>query len=504
MMLAKEYEVAANDEDWLRQIAGFVDTHGIRVELDRLREEIPLFYAMRKQKPGESLVLADAALFSRTVIVVLKEGKDGDQWKIVVQQLLEGRFASIRGFPSGDLFLLDLNVADLKELDLTILDIEAMDAVELVEVISFQPVAPEKLQSEDSGTAERGEDRDSEQAAVGGTPGGCAAGVNLGAQAQWEQIGIFDAWSAVVAANGVACGKQVPVAVIDSGFESSNLDRLSTHKNVVVEGINWEETDSLGSGNSTVDFHGTACASLIGASPQTGSKESAIGAAPESKLCLIHIRERRLPSPQHMGLALWWAGSVFGSKIISCSLGPTSGARKSSVFLNSAIDRCESKSLGLGGSLLCYAAPTQWNQARAVDEWKSKRSIVLVGSWKGRATHEYKSLGCLGVDLLAPEFTSGILGILGKGLREFPGTSASAPLVAGAAALIAGHFPQLTVPQIRDALKHGASELPDPLSGNSPPTTNKRPYSQNGWGRLDVAGALRAAARIAGLPVDGA
>ncbi len=80
-------------------------------------------------------------------------------------------------------------------------------------------------------------------------------------------------------------------------------------------------------------------------------------------------------------------------------------------------------------------------------------------------------------------------GVFTASYASVSGTSFAAPQVAGAAALLAGAFPDATPADLRRAIESGAADLGDP-----------GPDNDSGYGLLDVAGAFRALARELGTP----
>jgi subtilisin family serine protease len=91
------------------------------------------------------------------------------------------------------------------------------------------------------------------------------------------------------------------------------------------------------------------------------------------------------------------------------------------------------------------------------------------------------------VDLVAPAAGSGVVesgslarGDLRSGLTQ-EGTSFSAPIVTGAAALVWAKHPAWDASRVASALVQSASKLP-----------GARPNVNSGWGRLNVAAALKA------------
>ena len=479
MSLDKFSEIQTEDA-WLKHVAELLPDaeflpDELKKEIGRLREKDGILFASRGSGSAGPKALGDAVIFVKTVVVVLKEGENRPAWMETIQGLFGLLVEKILDFSAPGIILVELKVSSLDELATAITALNGLGGVELAEEISFQFALQDLPQNEIPTHAE---------VASSSVDSGCAKDVDLSAQPQWKGINIIDAWARGSHNGGEGCGRGVKVAVIDIGFDPNPLTSvLPVRRSCIFSGSGWqEEVKYLDSGKDEVNSHGVACAGLIGARPTREGKRSAIGAAPECELCLIRIQEDQLQSPQQMGLALWWATGSFGSEIISCSLNPRYG-RRTSKFLEKAIERCEKLARKSGGSLICFASPTQRDQLRDVDEWIAPRSIVLVGSWVDKGDGPYKSAGVQGVDLLAPDATATTLNFVGKG--TFLGTSASAALVAGAAALIAGHFPQLTVCQLRDALIQGA----EAISGGPAD-----------WRLLNVTRALQEAEKSASPP----
>ncbi|MCP4570590.1 MAG: S8 family serine peptidase [FCB group bacterium] len=111
------------------------------------------------------------------------------------------------------------------------------------------------------------------------------------------------------------------------------------------------------------------------------------------------------------------------------------------------------------------------------------------------------SLRAAGTDLYAPDEAG--LRIIAENYILADGTSMSAPLVAGAAALIMSFNPGLEMNEIKDALRLSADDLIDPFNeGDYLPGYD----TLSGWGRLNVGAALdmvRAPTAFISSPHDG-
>jgi subtilisin family serine protease len=283
----------------------------------------------------------------------------------------------------------------------------------------------------------------------------------------------------------------VRVAVLDEGVDTAHP---SLQPAVVAE------LDVVG-GNSHArpdgdDAHGTACAGVI-----LSRDASVSGLAPLSSL--VAVRIARGDGAGHWILddfdtadAIDWCWAEARAAVLSNSWG---GGPPTDVITH-ALERARAR--GRGG-LGCVLVAAVGNDQGPVNFPARLPSVLGVGAsnpWdeiKTRTSRDGESWWGSnfgpGLDVLAPGVrvpTTDLHGARGYGrgdfVTDFNGTSASAPHVAAAAALIVAVAPALTAAKIRDIIMATA----DPLR-----TASGRRSQRAGARRLNAYAALRAAMR---------
>jgi thermitase len=265
------------------------------------------------------------------------------------------------------------------------------------------------------------------------------------------------------AAWGMTSGSdQVTIALCDTGVDSSHPD-LSTK---LVPG--WNVVDN-NSDTSPVAPHGTWTA---GTAAATGN--NAVGVASPALNCrIMPVRVSSLASGGAMvsdlALGVTWAAD-HGARVASVSY-----MAGGSNLMGEVGKYIQSK----GGVLVVAAGNTG-----TYNSVPNSPSIIVVGATT--QTDELAGYTTTGtyVDLSAPG--SGILTTApGGGYQSVSGTSFSAPLVAGAAALMFSINPNLTSAQLDTILKVTADDLGPP--GWDP---------GYGWGRLNAGSAIDVVQRM--------
>lgn len=265
----------------------------------------------------------------------------------------------------------------------------------------------------------------------------------------------------------LGAGHGVVVAVLDTGVSVTH----PAFTGRVLAG--WNVIDNTG---DTADDsgHGTFVAGLI-AGAQTTNGDT--GVAPGVTILPVKV----LDSTETGSTASFVAGINYavqaGAKIINLS---ASGATDSPA-LEDALANAEAH-----GVLVVAAAG---NEANEVPTYPAAASTVLAVSAtdQNNALASFSSYGPY-VDIAAPgvEVTSSWWSAAGgDGYMTASGSSASAPLVAGAAAIVAGLRPDFSAAQLREVLTESAKDVESPGID-----------AQTGNGLLDVY----AAARIAQAP----
>lgn len=297
-----------------------------------------------------------------------------------------------------------------------------------------------------------------------------------------RKIGVSKAW------NITRGSKDVLVAVLDEGVDT----RHPALKAAVVA-----ERDFIGTnGNSAMpdgdDAHGTACAGII-----VSRSAKARGIAPRCGLIAARIakgdgQDGWVFEDWATADAIDWCWRE-GAAILSNSWGggPPSDA------ISRAMGRARTQGRNGKGSLVVIAAG---NAQEPIDFPGNLPGYVTVGA--SNPADERKTLNSSDgedwwgsnfgptISLLAPGVfihTTDIAGQSGYDegdfTKTFNGTSSATPHVAGAAALMLSANPQLSVGELRTLLQSTAK----PLQGQSGFD------EERGFGRLDVAAAVRAA-----------
>lgn len=281
-------------------------------------------------------------------------------------------------------------------------------------------------------------------------------------------------------------GEGVIIAVLDDYFEPDHPD---LRDNVLAT---FNASD--GSANVTppdgVRAHGQYCAGVLGAAANTiGSA----GVAPEAKLLLIsHAYE----SDANIIRAFEYARSA-GADIISCSWG--------SYAVSDAV-AAEIQSIYASGITIVFAAGNNdlSLDSETIHDESELPWVIGVGASNEANQRAFYSNYGEALDLLSPggerigivttdlsdaagRNVSGYYGaeiMLDANATTFYGTSAAAPLVAGAAALLKSVYPQLTPDAIRQILTESAEKIADAsydANGFNP---------RYGYGKLNVDSAF--------------
>lgn len=278
---------------------------------------------------------------------------------------------------------------------------------------------------------------------------------------QWHlrKIGAPDAWDISVGSSNVM------VAVLDSGVDSSHPDLAGK----LVSGWNfynnnWDTSDVAG--------HGTAVAGVTAA-----ATNNTIGVAGVGWNCLI-LPVRVTDENGYASYSLLSKGLIYaadrGARVAVVSF---------RIFNGSALTSAAKYFVDKGG--LVFAAGGNTGQ---FENYTDNPYIISVSG----TTSDDKSWGSYGpyIDLSAP--CSAIYTTTrGGGYGNVGGTSFSAPIAAGVAALIFSVNPSLTPSQVEQILESTAVDLGDPG------------YDiYYGWGRIDASKALREAVGISPPPPD--
>ncbi|MFL6053795.1 MAG: S8 family peptidase [Actinoallomurus sp.] len=282
------------------------------------------------------------------------------------------------------------------------------------------------------------------------------------------QIGAPKAW-----ADG-DIGQGVNVAVLDTGVDADHPDLASR----IVS------RQSFVPGKNTDDYagHGTHVASIIaGTGAASGGKEK--GVAPGARLHIGKVLDNTGTGQTSWILAgMQWAAVDQHAKVVNMSLGssqPSDGTDP----LSQAVDQLSAQT----GSLFVVAAGNEGAPATIGAPAAATAALTVGAVDSSDAVAGFSSQGPRVDGALKPEITAPGVDILaansqfdgnGQGAYQtMSGTSMATPFVAGAAALMAAVYPELTGSRLKDLLASSSSLTPD--------------YDafQGGSGRLDVAAA---------------
>jgi subtilisin family serine protease len=258
------------------------------------------------------------------------------------------------------------------------------------------------------------------------------------------------------------------VAVIDCGVDKEHPDLKSNiwvnkreipGNGIDDDGNGWVDDtfgwDFIVNDNNPVphgNSHGTACAGLIAAVQNNGVGVS--GIAPSVKIMVLRNLDSTGEGPNSAGVSALEYAIKNGAKIINCSYaGMGSSAQTEMLALASQKEILVVASAGNSHDNL---DDNIWIAPAKVD----LPNIVAVGNSTYRdSLAASSSFGQINVDVVAPgdgTYTTSINGAY----NPFGGTSASAPVASGVAALVRSAFPNLTAAQVRQQLISSSDLVP--------------------------------------------
>ncbi len=279
---------------------------------------------------------------------------------------------------------------------------------------------------------------------------------------EWHlsKISASDAWSTTIGSPSVT------VAILDTGVEGTHPDLGGN----LVPGWNIYNNNS---DTSDVVGHGTAVAGTVSALSNNGSGVASI--AWGCRLMPIRISDlsgNAAYSDAASGLT--WAAD-HGARVANISY-----IMSDSSTVTSAARYFQSK----GGVVTISAG-----NYSTFDPSADNPYVLTVSGITGSDVIWPSSNTGNNVDLCAPYYV--YTTIKGGGYSGVSGTSVSAPIVAGVAALVISANPNLTGSQVQDILKQSADDL-GPASWDS----------SYGWGRVDAARAIVLAGGSPPPPID--
>jgi len=307
-------------------------------------------------------------------------------------------------------------------------------------------------------------------------------------------------------------GSGVRVAVIDDGFDLDHEDlaaNMGAGRDLIADPP--DNDASAGSG----DLHGTLTAGVIAARGFNGI--GITGACPECEIVPVRLIAGGGPPDMYttgatVAAAIEWAVDA-GAAVINNSWGPPDGNRFDPFHavdtwvlplpaaVDGALRYAAREGRGGLGTVVVWSAGNG-NELVTYDGFAADPRVITTGSIDTRGVRAYYSDFGPPLDLMAPSsglnlpglHTTDVTGdpgeVVGNYFDDYGGTSASAALVSAAAALVIAEYPGLTAAQVMEALFDGAEPI-DPARAQYA-NGHSRLY---GHGRVDVAGALAAAAR---------
>jgi hypothetical protein len=269
-------------------------------------------------------------------------------------------------------------------------------------------------------------------------------------------------WLATVGAASVtAPGPGVPVAVVDTGLDFSHPEFAGRPNTAGLNAQNVVDTVN--------DYHGTAVASVVGA---PANDIGMVGVYPQA---VLYAYDADLSGELTTGELIHGIDTAaqVGRVVINISLGSTRfdpfvQDAVLSAFRRGALVVAASGNSGANGNPLTYPA----NLAH----------VLTVAATDGSGSPALFSSASQGVDLAAPgvDVTAAVpLSYSSTGYRQVDGTSFSAPMVSGAAALVWTARGDLDNTQLFDLMRFSARDVW--TRGFDP---------QTGFGVLDIPNAL--------------
>ncbi len=276
--------------------------------------------------------------------------------------------------------------------------------------------------------------------------GGGRPNIDINAPEAWDLINTC-----------ASTNQKVRVAVLDDGIEPH--EDLSC---LLLNGLDVRNRDNPGRPTTFFDFHGQACAGIIGANNDT---IGIIGIATNLEILSVRmISEGLAYSNVEIANSIVWSWHIGKADILSCSWKLDT---PSNLITNSIQNALTMGRNGKG----CVVVFASGNSFGNVLYPGNLPGVITVGAIdKNGNLHDYSSRGPE-IDLVAP--SGGIIGdivTLGRNnqyIFNFNGTSAACPQVAGVAALLLQVNPNLTEAQVRTILQETAQDLGEPGFDNN-------------------------------------
>ena len=257
---------------------------------------------------------------------------------------------------------------------------------------------------------------------------------------QWylEDLRVSTAWR-------YAKGKNIVVAVLDSGVDASHPDL----EGKVLPGADFVDGngDDQGDGRTDTVGHGTTVAALI-----AGDDDEAgiVGIAPQARILPVRVldQENRYRDAQTVADGLRWAVD-HGARVVNMSLGGSVASPELADAIQYAYDH-DVVVVACAGNLTEDGETQIWYPAR-------EPGVIAVTGLTSDMTFWEGSLSGPESVLAAP--AADLIGARPGGYWKVEGTSFAAPIVAGTAALIRSHWPDMSAANVVNRLIQTARDL---------------------------------------------
>ncbi len=278
-------------------------------------------------------------------------------------------------------------------------------------------------------------------------------------------------------------GKGIKVAVIDDGLDVGHEDLYKA----VVDSYDITTKTSDVSHTNFSAYHGTAVTGLIAARKNA---KGILGVASDVSIIFLKYKD---PMSDSETIELFDKAESFGADIISCSWGTynVSDAVKSKI-----VDLSQNGRNGKG-TLIVFAVGNDDDNLDDYNDESSIPEVIAVGSTDKDNTRAYYSNYGSSLDIMAPGgvqlaiVTLDVTGDAGANRGDyiyyngdFIGTSAAAPVVSGALALLLQKKPNLTHDEVMQLLRNKSDKI-----GNIPYDTHGH-NNYYGYGKLNVSKIL--------------
>ncbi len=281
-------------------------------------------------------------------------------------------------------------------------------------------------------------------------------------------------------------GAGIKIALLDTGFETDHAAFATASVIAQRDFVFGDSTVRNETGDaSDASRHGTAVLSLLAAS----IPNQLIGVATEAEYILAKtedVRSETRVEEDNYVAALEWADSL-GADVVTSSLSyftfdDGSGYTFDQLNGDIAITTVAADSAAARGIVVVTSAGNSGSQGfRSIGTPADGDSVIAVGAEDSLGVLQAFSSrgptadGRLKPDLTAPGFQVFAVDVLsGSGFTRFNGTSFSAPLIAGTAALLRQLHPTFGPMDVLDAMRRAG-------------TNRDTPDSLVGWGRPDAA-----------------